>query len=258
MGTRIIALAAAIPDLRIAGAIEAPGHDAIGSDAGERAGVGTMGIAIASDLEVALAKGNVAIDFSTAAAALAHLRAAAKAGAGIVIGATGFTKEERRELTDLARRAPTVLAPNMSVGVNVLLGLVEDAVKRLGPSFDCEIVELHHGLKRDAPSGTALALAEAVAAGAGIDPERAMVNGRTGMVGERPKGQIGVLAARGGDAVGEHTVMLLGTGERIELVHRATSRDCFAAGALRAALWLRDRPAGLYSMRDVLAASARA
>ncbi len=256
MGTRILALAAEHPGVRVTGAVEAAGHAAIGRDAGEAAGVGRLGVAIGADLDAVLARGSVAIDFSTAQSALAHLRSAAKAGAGIVIGATGFTKDERREAERLAERTPALIAPNMSVGVNVLLELVEQAVRRLGPGFDCEIVELHHGRKHDAPSGTALALVEAAAAAAGIDADAAVVTGRAGMVGERPKGQLGVLALRGGDAVGEHTVMLLGTGERIELTHRASSRDCFAAGALRAAVWLQGQAPGLYSMRDVLGSGA--
>ena len=145
---------------------------------------------------------------------------------------------------------------NMSLGVNVLLDLVSDAVRRLGPDFDCEIVELHHGRKKDAPSGTALALADAAARAAGLDPDKDLVLAREGLVGERSDREIGVVALRGGDAAGEHTVMLLGTGERIELTHRASSRDCFAAGAVRAAVWLSGQRPGMYGMRDVLGLGA--
>jgi 4-hydroxy-tetrahydrodipicolinate reductase len=252
MGRRIVALATEGGEARVAGAIEVEGHPALGADAGELAGVGRLGIAVTADSVGLLAPPNVTIDFSTAEGALARLRTAAACGAPIVVGATGFTREQREEAERLSASMPTLIAPNMSLGVNVLIGLVEEAVARLGNGFDCEIVELHHGRKKDVPSGTALALATAAARSAGLDPECDLVLAREGLVGERSDREIGVVALRGGDAAGEHTVMLLGTGERIELTHRATSRDCFAAGAVRAAAWLAGKPAGLYSMRDVL------
>jgi 4-hydroxy-tetrahydrodipicolinate reductase len=266
MGRRIIALATEDGRFRIAGAVEAPGHAAVGNDAGEVAGIGKLGVSIEADTTVAenpdiaslkLGPETVMLDFTNAEASLAHLQAAASAKAPIVVGSTGFTAKQRVEAERLARAMPTLMAPNMSVGVNVLLSLVEDAVRRLGPGFDCEVVEVHHGRKKDAPSGTALALAEAAARAAGLDPARALRGSREGMVGERPNGEVGVFGLRGGDAAGDHTVMLLGAGERIELVHRASSRDCLATGALRAAWWLRDKPAGLYSMRDVVLGRGR-
>jgi 4-hydroxy-tetrahydrodipicolinate reductase len=218
--------------------------------------MGAIGVAIQDELGRAIAGAGkdrvVVVDFTTPEASLAHLRAAARSKVPIVVGSTGFTREQRAEADALARSMPTLLAPNMSLGVNVLLSLVEDAVRRLGPEFDCEIFEVHHGRKKDSPSGTALALAEAAARAAGLDTASALRTVRDGLVGERPKREIGVFGLRGGDAVGDHTVMLIGTGERIELVHRAASRDCLATGALRAAAWLAGRPAGLYSMRDVV------
>jgi len=256
MGRRIVALATEGREAHVVGAIEMDGHAEIGADAGELAGVGTLGIPVTADTAGLIAPPNVTIDFSTPEGALARLRTAAANGAPIVVGATGFTRDQREETERLSASMPTLVAPNMSLGVNVLIGLVEEAVARLGSGFDCEIVELHHGRKKDAPSGTGLALAEAAARAAGLDPASDLVLAREGLVGERSDREIGVVALRGGDAAGEHTVMLLGTGERIELTHRASSRDCFANGAVRAAAWLADRPAGLYSMRDVLGLDA--
>ncbi len=252
MGRRIVALAAADDSFRIAGAVEAAAHPDVGRDAGEVAGVGPIGIAISGELEPLLRRGVVVVDFTTPEASLAHLRSAAAARVAAVVGSTGFSAAQNEELDDLARRIPALIAPNMSLGVNVLLSLVEDAVRRLGEGFDCEIAEIHHGRKKDAPSGTALALAEAAARAAGRDPRSTIRLAREGLVGERRPDEIGVFGLRGGDAVGDHTVFLLGNGERLELTHRASSRDCLASGALRAAAWVRDRPPGRYSMRDVV------
>ena len=252
MGRRIIALAAEDPRVRVVGAIEARGQAAIGADAGDLAGIGTSGVRIGDDLEAVAGPSTVIVDFTAAEASLAHLRIAAKKHAPIVIGSTGFSPEQRVETERLAAGTATLIAANMSLGVNVLLGLVEEAARRLGPAFDCEIFELHHGRKKDAPSGTALALADAAARGKSLDPATSLRLAREGMTGERPRDEIGVVALRGGDAVGEHTVMLIGAGERVELTHRATSRDCLASGAIHAAAWLAGRRPGLYSMRDVL------
>lgn len=252
MGRRIIALAHSDPRVTVAGALEAPGHDLIGGDAGEVAGVGAIGVAIAAELASQVAANRVIVEFSSPQASLEHLREAAATGTAIVIGTTGFSEAEKGEARELAQRAPTLIAPNMSLGVNVLLGLVEDAARRLGEGFDCEIIELHHNRKKDAPSGTALALAAAAARGKGLDTSSDIQTVRAGLLGERPRREIGVFALRGGDAVGDHTVMLVGGGERLELSHRASSRDCLASGAISAALWLAGRPAGLYSMADVI------
>ncbi len=251
MGRRIIALAQEDPAFSVAGAFEAEGHPAVGRDAGELAGVGTIGVEIGDRPR----EGGVLVDFTSAAASLSHLRWAADHGVAIIVGSTGFSAEQRAEAERLAVSMPTLIAPNMSLGVNVLISLVEDAVARAGDGFDCEVLELHHGRKKDAPSGTALALAEAAAAARGLDADRCLVTARSGMVGERRADEIGVVALRGGDAVGEHTVLLIGTGERIELTHRAASRDCLASGALTAAAWIHGKGPGLYRMRDVIGLS---
>lgn len=252
MGRRIIALAAEDPRVRVVGAVEARGQAAVGADAGDLAGIGASGLRVRDDLEAVAGPDTVIVDFTTAEASLAHLQVAVKKRAPIVIGSTGFTAEQRAEAERLATGTATLIAANMSLGVNVLLGLVEEAARRLGPAFDCEIFELHHSRKKDAPSGTALALAEAAARGKALDPADSFRLAREGMTGERPRDEIGVVALRGGDAVGEHTVMLIGAGERLELTHRATSRDCLASGAIHGAAWLAGRAPGLYSMRDVL------
>ncbi len=252
MGRRIVALAEEGAGTTVAAAIEAAGSPLLGRDVGDLAGIGPIGVAVSADYEAAAASGVVALDFTAAEAAVEHARTAARTNTAIVIGTTGFSAAQRREIEQLAARTPILLAANMSVGVNVLLGLVREAVRRLGPAFDIEIVEIHHNKKKDAPSGTALALAAAAAGAAGVDPAQDLTLARQGLTGERRPGEIGVLAVRGGDNVGEHSVMLLGTGERLELVHRASSRDCLAAGAVRAGLWLADKGPGLYSMEDVL------
>ena len=255
MGRRIMALADADSGARVAAAVEIAGSPLAGRDAVELAGTAPLGVAVVSDLSQAISMagaGAVVIDFTAPEAALEHARCAADAGSPLVIGTTGFSRAQRDEIEALASRIPVLLSANMSIGVNVLLGLVGDAVRRLGPAFDIEIVEVHHNRKKDAPSGTALALAEAAAKASGADPARDFTLAREGMTGERRKGEIGVVALRGGDNVGEHTVMLLGTGERVELSHRASSRDCLAAGAVRAGAWIYGKAPGLYSMQDVL------
>jgi 4-hydroxy-tetrahydrodipicolinate reductase len=170
----------------------------------------------------------------------------------MVIGSTGFSADEKARIRQDAARIPVVLSPNMSVGVNVMFALVAQAARVLGDAYDVEIVEMHHGKKKDAPSGTAVRLAEVAAESLGRDPARDVVYARHGMIGERAPREIGVMSLRGGDVVGEHTVFFAGEGERLEVTHRATSRDQFARGALRAALWVKGRPPGLYDMHDVL------
>lgn len=252
MGRLLVALARDDGRFRVAGAIEAGGHPALGRDAGELAGGAAVGVRVGDDLAAVCRPERVVLDFTAPDATLRHARIAADRGAGLVIGTTGFTPEQRRELESTAARTRTVLAPNMSVGVTVLAELVGTAARLLDASFEAEIVELHHHGKKDAPSGTALALARAVAAARALDLQRNAVLAREGMVGARRPDEIGVFGLRAGDAVGDHTVVFGGLGERIELTHRAQSRDCLAHGALRAALWVADRPVGLHSMRDVL------
>lgn len=258
MGRMLTSLAARDPALRIAGAFEAPGHAGVGTDVGTLSGTGDVGVRVADSAASALGQASggagrpVLIDFTWPEPSLANLRTAAETGAAAVVGTTGFRPEQQREIEDLARRIPLVQASNMSVGVTLLAEVVTEVARRLGDSFDIEVVEAHHRLKKDAPSGTALSLARAAAAGRDARLEDWGVYGREGQTGERPRDQIGVLALRGGDVIGDHTVFFFGTGERVELTHRAQSREAFASGALRAARWVAGRPPGLYSMHDVL------
>lgn len=250
MGRLLVQLVLAEPTARLAAAVEAPGHAAVGRDAGETAGVARAGVTIVD--AYAPPADSVTLDFTAPAAALRHLEIAAAAGAAIVVGTTGFTPDERARAEALAAKTRAVIAPNMSVGVAVLERLVTQAVGALGPAFDVEIVEIHHKLKRDAPSGTALRLGEVAAAAQGAPLQGRGVFGREGEPGPRKPDELGVLAVRGGDVVGDHTVYLLGAGERLELTHRAQSRECLARGGLRAALWLASQKPGVYGMQDVL------
>jgi 4-hydroxy-tetrahydrodipicolinate reductase len=251
MGKTLIGLLSQNSATTLAGAIEAPQHPALGKDAGEVAGVGPLGIAIGSDFAAAAKPDAVALDFTNAAAALEHLRTAVERQSPIVIGSTGFTAAQQAELDSLAPHTRSVIAPNMSVGIAVLQRLVYAAAQAL-PDFDPEIIEIHHRMKVDAPSGTALALGRTLAEATGRRFADDAVYGREGVVGQRHDKEIGILALRGGDIVGDHTVIFAGLGERIELTHRAQSRDCLARGAIRAALWLVGQPVGRYSMADVL------
>lgn len=194
---------------------------------------------------------DVVIDFTVAEAVAEHARACAEAGVGLVLGTTGLDDAARKALAEAAQRIPIVAAPNFSVGVFVLARLAAETTRLLGPEFDAEVLEIHHRMKRDAPSGTALRLAEAVTGARGVGREVYRTT-RDGLIGARPEGELGLQTLRGGDVVGEHTVYFLGDGERVELTHRATSRDTFANGALRAARWLRGQPAGMHGLGEVL------
>jgi 4-hydroxy-tetrahydrodipicolinate reductase len=251
MGRLLIALSSRDPAHKIVGALEAHGHSAIGSDAGVLAGVGTLDVKITDDYASLARPDTVTMDFTTAAASMEHLEVASKAGAAIVIGSTGFTPEMETRARELADKTRAVIAPNMSIGVNVLAKIVAEVAAIL-PDFDAEIIEIHHRTKIDAPSGTALSLGKAIASARGVDFASNEVFGREGITGVRPDGKIAMLAIRAGDAVGDHTVIFGGQGERLELIHRAQSRDSLARGALRAAGWLISRKPGLYTMRDVL------
>jgi len=252
MGRRILALLAERSDISIGGAAEQSGHPLIGHDAGEGAGIGKTGVAIRDGLEACIGEGDVVIDFSHHEASVRHLEIAAKAGKAIVIGSTGFTPTEEGKIRELAAGTRCVKAPNMSVGVNVMYKLLDMAARILGDEYDVEIVEAHHRLKKDAPSGTALKMAEVLARALGRDLEAVGTYARRGLIGERPKSEIGLQTVRAGDIVGEHTVIFGGMGERVEVIHRAHSRDNFARGAIRAALWIVNQPKGLYDMQDVL------
>ncbi len=255
MGQALVAAVLGAPDLVLAAALDAPGAGACGHDAGAPIGR-TTGVAVGSDVDAALARSDVLIDFTRPEGTIAHAAACAHRGVALVAGTTGLTPEQKAEVAAYARAVPVVYAPNMSVGVNVLADLVARAAKALGPAYDIEVVEMHHRHKVDAPSGTALMLGAAAASGAGVDLATHGVYAREGVTGERRAGTIGFATLRGGDVVGEHTVMFAGAGERVELTHRATSRQMFADGALRAARFvaaLRERrDTGLHDMRDVL------
>jgi 4-hydroxy-tetrahydrodipicolinate reductase len=240
-------------DFELAGATASAGSAALGADAGTLAGLpATLGVAVTGDPRRALAGADVALDFSAATAVGGHLDACLAAGVGFVVGTTGFDAETDRRLVAASAEIPVLIAPNTSLGVNLLAQLVEKAAASLPPEYDIEILEAHHRYKVDAPSGTALKLGLAAAAGRRIDLGDAPATSRTGNSGPRQAGSIGFAVVRGGDIVGEHTVLYAGPGERIELTHRAHDRMTFAYGALRAAAWLRGRPAGLYTMGDVL------
>lgn len=252
MGGRMIALLREAPDFVLVGATERPGHPALGRDAGEVAGAGAAGVKVADALAPLLPGADVAIDFTAPEASVAHVRAAAAAGKAIVVGTTGLSKDHLAEIRTHAERIPCVVSPNMSVGVNVLFRLLAEAARLLGEDYDIEVTEAHHHFKKDAPSGTAVKMAQVLAEALGRDLEQVGIYGRKGMVGERPKKEIGIHTVRAGDIVGEHTVIFGGMGERIELTHRAHSRDNFGRGALRAARFAVRAAPGLYDMGDVL------
>jgi 4-hydroxy-tetrahydrodipicolinate reductase len=252
MGARIVTLIAETGGIELAGAVERRGHPWIGRDAGEGLGLGRMGVLIGDDLAACIEQGDVVIDFTAHDVSAGHLEIAARKGKAIVIGSTGFTSQEMARARELAGSLPCVIAPNMSVGVNVLFKVLADVAGILGGDYDVEIVETHHRLKKDAPSGTALRMAQVIAESLGRDLEKVGVYSRRGMIGERTGQEIGIQTLRAGDIVGEHTVIFGGMGERVEFTHRAHSRDNFARGAIRAALWVVGRPNCLYDMQDVL------
>jgi 4-hydroxy-tetrahydrodipicolinate reductase len=252
MGCRLVALIRDSTVLTLSGAIEGKGHRALGSDAGEIAGCGHAGVPITDDFTALLDRGEVVVDFSAPEATLHHLRAMAKHRRAMVIGTTGFSALQLEELQSLASQTPCVLSPNMSVGVNLICKVISEMAKTLGDEYDIEVIEAHHRQKKDAPSGTALKMAEVLAKAVGRDLSQVGVYARKGMVGERKKGEIGIQTIRAGDIVGDHTILFGGMGERIEVTHRASSRDTFAGGALRAAQWVVRQPPGLYDMMDVL------
>lgn len=252
MGTRLVALLKESTTLTLAGAIEGKGHQALGEDAGEIAGCGKAGIQITEDLTALLKEGEVVIDFSTPDATLNHLRAASQHRRAMVIGTTGLSVSEFEELKSMTRHIPCVFSPNMSVGVNLLYKIIGEMAKTLGDEYDIEVIEAHHRLKKDAPSGTALRIAEVLAKAVKRDLDQVGVYARKGLIGERKTQEIGIQTIRAGDIVGDHTILFGGMGERIEVTHRASSRDTFARGALRAAGWVVKQQPGLYDMMDVL------
>ena len=252
MGRRIISVVHENPDIVLAGAFERPDHPMVNEDAGQVAGVGESGVKIVDALKDIIDQGDVLIDFTTPQATLDNIRMIAPQGIAMVIGTTGFTGDTLEEVESLSRKTKCVMSPNMSVGVNVMFKVVRDVARILGKDYDIEILEAHHRLKKDAPSGTAVRLAQILAESVGRDLEKVGVYERKGAIGKRTDSEIGIQAWRAGDITGEHTVMFGGIGERLELIHRAHNRDNFARGAVRAALWVMKQPGGLYDMQDVL------
>ncbi|KJU82883.1 dihydrodipicolinate reductase [Candidatus Magnetobacterium bavaricum] len=252
MGQRIGVLAVQHQQIELSGALEMPGHAAVGRDFGEVAGVSRTNVVISYDVADAISRADVVIDFTSPEPTLEHVRACVSAKKPIVIGTTGLTETQVQEIRGLSVSIPIVLSPNMSVGVNLLLKVLSDVAPVLADDYDIEIIEAHHRLKKDAPSGTALKMAGVIAQSIGRDLGEVAVYARHGMTGERTRDKIGIQTIRAGDIVGEHTVLFGAIGERIEFTHKASSRDTFAAGALRAALWLQGKPSGLYDMQDVL------
>jgi 4-hydroxy-tetrahydrodipicolinate reductase len=251
MGRMLIDAVLASPDAQLSGALDVPGSPALGQDAGASTGR-SAGVLITSDLRTALQGADVLIDFTRPEGTLAHLAACRDLGVRAVIGTTGFTPEQRDQIAGFARQLAIVFAPNMSVGVNVMLRLLDQAARALGEDYDIELIEAHHKHKVDAPSGTALAMGEVLARARGLSLARDGVFVRHGHTGDRPAHAIGFATVRGGDIVGEHTVLFAGTGERIEISHKSGSRANYAEGSLRAARFLVGRAPGLYGMDDVL------
>ncbi|WP_431049007.1 4-hydroxy-tetrahydrodipicolinate reductase [Roseateles sp. L2-2] len=251
MGRMLVEAVLAADDLQLAAALDRDGSPAIGQDAGAFLGQ-TTGVAISSDVRAGLSKADVLIDFTRPEGTMAHLELCAELGVRTVIGTTGFSPDEKAKIGEFAQRAAVMMAPNMSVGVNVVLKLLQQASKALAQGYDIEIVEAHHRHKVDAPSGTALKMGEVVAEALGRDLKTCAVYGREGVTGERDPSTIGFATVRGGDVIGDHTVMYLGIGERIEISHKASSRATFAQGSLRAARFLGERKTGLFDMNDVL------
>ncbi len=252
MGRTLVPLLHEAPDLRLSGALAAPGDPAVGQDAGVISGIAPLAVVVASDPVAALASADVAIDFTLPAVSIVNARLCAERGCAMVIGTTGHDAAQRGELEAVAGTIPIVMAPNMSLGVNLLLRLAELAARALDDQYDIEIFEAHHRNKVDAPSGTALGLGRAAASGRGRSLDDLAEYARHGQTGIRERGRIGFSVLRGGDIVGEHRLIFAGPGEQIELAHRAQDRSGFARGALAAARWVVGRPAGSYSMQDVL------
>ena len=250
MGGRIIHIIKETPSIEVCQAVKRPDHPFIGKDIGAVIGLGKIGIPLEKELKKE--KGAVIINFSSPQASMESLEFARANGMAAVIGTTALSPTQIERLRELSKEMRCVFSPNMSVGVNVMFRVVQEVARALGPEYDIEIIEAHHHLKKDAPSGTAVKLGELVAKAVGRDFNQVGIYGRKGIVGERTREEIGMQVIRAGDIVGEHTVLFGGVGERLEIIHRAHSRDNFARGAIRAALWVVNQPNGLYDMQDVL------
>ncbi len=252
MGSRITALSREYDGIVLAGAFERQGHPGIGKDVGSVSGIGETGIVLVDSVDAMLDAVDLVIDFTSIESTQQNLKAAGDRGKAMVIGTTGFSKEALAKMDPHLRKIPCVMASNMSLGVNLLLKVLADVARVLGDDYDIEIVEAHHRLKKDAPSGTAMKMAQVLADAVQRNLDDVAVYERKGVIGSRTQKEIGIQTVRAGDIVGEHTVLFGGLGERIEITHKASSRDTFARGALKAALWLAGKPNGLYDMQDVL------
>jgi 4-hydroxy-tetrahydrodipicolinate reductase len=252
MGRMLMNAVLEAPGCTLAGGADRPGAPTSGQDLGILLGRAPLGLTVGEDSRALFAGADAVIDFTAPAATVAHAGLAAELGKILIVGTTGLTKEDEARLAEAAARTPIVYAPNFSAGVNLLMALTERAAAILGADYDLEIVEMHHRHKVDAPSGTALGLGRAAAKGRGVALDQVWCKARDGHTGARPQGEIGFATLRGGDVVGDHTVMFAAEGERVELTHKASSRAVFAKGAVRAALWAGQAKPGLYSMRDVL------
>jgi 4-hydroxy-tetrahydrodipicolinate reductase len=256
MGRRIIEAVLANQALELVGAVERPDCPELGQDLGPLMGGPPKGLSLSGHLAQAASKAKTKarlyIDFTTPEAVMDNLAQAQDLGLAAVIGTTGLDQAQKKSLSQAAEKMPILWSPNMSLGVNLMLKVAQTMAQSLGPAYDIEIIEAHHRLKKDAPSGTALKLHELVAQARNLDPAASMITGRTGLVGARSDKEIGVLAVRGGDIVGDHTVLFAGPGERLELTHRAHSRETFVSGTLRAIFWLDGQKPGLYSLSDLL------
>jgi 4-hydroxy-tetrahydrodipicolinate reductase len=248
MGQMILEACSKEKNIEVIGATEAPQTSFIG----QTTGILGADVQISANLTDIVKEEAVIIDFTLPIATLDNVKKAVEANAKMVIGSTGFTDQEKNAILDASKNIPIVMSPNMSVGVNILFKLTELASQAMGEDFDIEIIEAHHKLKKDAPSGTALGLLEAISRGTSTNKNESVKHGRNGIIGERPKGEVGIHAVRGGDIVGDHTVLYAGDGERVELKHVAHSRSTFANGAVKAALFLKDKTNGFYTMFDVL------
>jgi 4-hydroxy-tetrahydrodipicolinate reductase len=252
MGVRIIHMIRQSGDVELAAAFERPDHPSVGSDVGQVAGLGNLGIKVSGSLKEVLGLGEVLIDFTVPEATLENLKHAAAAKLAVVVGTTGMSGNLLDQVKALAKSTRCVMSPNMSVGVNVMFKIAGEMAKVLRKDYDMEILEVHHRFKKDAPSGTAMRLAQVLATATDRDLDDVAVYHRKGMIGERTAKEIGIQTWRAGDITGEHTILFGGIGERLELIHRAHNRDNFARGAVKAAAWVVGQPAGLYDMMDVL------
>lgn len=249
MGARIVALVCEDPELQLVAALERPGHRLLGKDVGSVSGCGDTGIKITFSLDT---HADVLIDFSSPDSTVTIAEVCAQKKIALVAGTTGLSPHQHEKLQGFSHVIPCLVSPNMSVGVNIMFNLVAQVARMVEKEYDIEIIETHHRFKKDAPSGTALRLAERICAATGREMERDVVYGRSGITGERPANQIGIHAVRSGDVVGDHTVVFGSLGERIEITHKAHTRDTFVRGALRAAKFIANKPPGMYRMSDVL------